>query len=63
MADTAKQREWQKKNTVMVGVRFQRSTDADIIEFLDGKRPQPEIKRILREYIAMQKEKEGESNT
>lgn len=63
MADTAKQREWQKKNTVMVGVRFQRSTDADIIEFLEGKRPQPEIKRILREYIAMQKEKEGESNT
>ena len=43
---------WQKENTVMVGMRLQKSTDADILAFLEGKAKQTEIKKAIRYYIA-----------
>lgn len=36
MADTPKQREWQKENTVMVTIRLQKSTDADILKLFEN---------------------------
>lgn len=45
------QAKWQKSNTTMVAIRLQNSTDADIIEFLDGKQKQTIIKAALREYM------------
>lgn len=46
------QAKWQKKATVMMAIRLQRSTDADIIEYLEGQSKQTVIKKALREYIA-----------
>ena len=43
---------WQKENTVMVAMRLQKSTDADILAFLEGKAKQTEIKKALRYYMA-----------
>jgi len=51
MADTKAHAAWQKENTVMVSVRLQKSTDSDILEFLDGKSKQAVIKEALREYM------------
>ena len=48
--------EWDKKNTVMTSVKLQYTTDADILQFLEGKQKQTVIKLALREYIANHKE-------
>ena len=48
--------EWDKKNTVMVSVKLVRSTDADILQFLEGKQKQTVIKLALREYMKNHKE-------
>ena len=48
--------EWDKKNTVMVSVNLVRSTDADILQFLEGKQKQTVIKLALREYMKNHKE-------
>ena len=48
MAVSQAQTEWQKKNTVMVSVRLQKGTDADILKFLEGKQKQTVIKQALR---------------
>ena len=45
-------RKWQKENTVFIGVKLQKTTDADILDFLKGKQKQTTIKEALREYIA-----------
>lgn len=44
-------KKWAKEKTVMYSLRFQRSTDADIIEFLSDKPRQATIKEALREYM------------
>jgi len=43
--------EWDKKNAIMTSVKLLRSTDADILQFLDGKQKQTIIKKALREYM------------
>lgn len=43
---------WQKENTVMMSIRLQKSTDSDILAFLNGKAKQTIIKDALREYMA-----------
>ena len=45
------QYKWQKKATVMISVRLQRGSDADIIAYLDGEARQTIIKLALREYM------------
>ena len=45
------QYKWQKKATVMISVRLQRGSDADIIAYLDGEARQTVIKLALREYM------------
>ena len=44
-------RKWQKENTVFIGVKLQKTTDADILDFLKDKQKQTTIKEALREYI------------
>ena len=56
MADTPKQREWQKENTVMVTIRLQKSTDADILKLFENGQKQTIIKAALREFIENHKE-------
>ena len=46
------QSKWQKKGTVMISMRLQRGSDADILAYLDGHAKQTVIKAALREYMA-----------
>ena len=45
------QYKWQKKATVMISVRLQKGSDADILEYLQGEARQTVIKKALREYM------------
>ena len=58
MSDSEAKRKWMKENTVFIGVKLQKRTDADILEFLqdhvDAEKKigmQTIIKDALREYI------------
>lgn len=51
---------WQKKNTVTFTTRLQKSTDADILEFLEGKAKATVVKAALREYMENHKEENYE---
>ena len=51
------ERNWKKQNTVMISIRLQKSSDADILEYLDGKQKQTTIKAALREYMERHNEK------
>lgn len=57
MAETEAYKRWAKEKTVIISMRLQKSTDADILAFLEGKQKQTVIKEALREYIANHKEK------
>ena len=39
MSESEAKRNWRKENTVIVKARLQRSTDADILQYLEGKSP------------------------
>jgi hypothetical protein len=47
-------KKWMKENTTFIGLKLNHNTDADILEALQGKQKQTEIKRLLR--IALQSE-------
>jgi len=51
MSESEARKKWQKENTVFIGIKLQKSTDADILRFLEGKQNQTTIKAALREYI------------
>ena len=51
MAVSEAEAKWKKENTVMITMRLQKGTDADILQFLDGKQKQTVIKAALREYM------------
>lgn len=42
---------WMKENTVMINARLTKNTDADIIEYLEGKQKATLIKAAIREYM------------
>ena len=45
--------EWKKKNTVFIGLRLFKTTDADIIEYTDKQTNKGRfVKKALRYYIA-----------
>ena len=51
-------RKWQKENTVFIGVKLQKSTDKDIIEYIDKQKEADKafsvagmFKLALREYM------------
>lgn len=59
--DRKKEYAWNKENKVFVGLSLMRSTDSDIISFLDnkveeGKSKQGAIKEAIREKISREKE-------
>ena len=56
MAASQAKREWMKENTTFIGLKLNHRTDSDILEALQGKQKQTEIKRLLR--IALQSEKQ-----
>ena len=56
MADSEAKKNWMKENTTFVGLKLNHNTDSDILEALQGKQKQTEIKRLLR--IALQSEKQ-----
>ena len=53
--DTEAKKRWDKENTVMVSIKFQKKTDMDILDYLfstaEGVSKQDVIKMALREYI------------
>ena len=57
MPESDAKKRWQKENTVFVGIKLLKSTDADILNYLEGKQNQTEIKKALREYIENHKDK------
>ena len=52
----ARQAAWNKENTVFIGIRLQKSTDSDIIDYLEGKPKQTTIKKALRLLIKSETE-------
>lgn len=56
MADSQAKRDWMKANTTFIGLKLNNRRDADILEALEGKQKQSEIKRLLR--IALQSDKQ-----
>ena len=56
MPESEAYKKWSREKTVMITMRLQKSTDADILDFLEGKAKQTVIKTALREYIENHKE-------
>lgn len=56
MADHPSKARWEKENVTQVSLKLNHNTDSDILEALQGKQKQTEIKRLLR--IALQSEKQ-----
>lgn len=59
MAETEAYKKWSREKTVMITMRLQKSTDADILQFLEDKPKQTIIKAALREYMNNHKEEEN----
>lgn len=45
------QARYDKENTVQIKLKLVKSTDADILAYLEGKNKQGEIKQLIREAI------------
>lgn len=48
MPESAAHRAWVEENTTRITVKLNNRTDADILEALEGKAKQTEIKRLVR---------------
>lgn len=62
MPDTEWKKNWDKENVVFCTTKFFRSSDADILEFLEGKQRATEIKKALRLLIETERNMKGEDN-
>lgn len=60
MMESEARKKWLKENTVFIGIRLQKSTDADILQYLEGKQNQTEIKKALRLLIETERNMKGE---
>jgi len=56
MPDSAAKRKWDKENVLIMSVKLFKNTDADLLEYLEGKQRGPIVKAALREYIENHKE-------
>ena len=54
MPESEAKKAWMKEHTTFVGLKLNHNTDFDILDALQGKQKQTEIKRLLR--IALQSE-------
>ena len=55
MADSQAKRDWMKANTTVFSLKLNHNTDADILQALEGKQRQTEVKRLLRIALAAEK--------
>lgn len=55
MAETQARKEWTKENTTFVGLKLNNRTDKDILEALEGKQKQTEIKRLIRQGMKQER--------
>lgn len=55
MPETQAKKEWGKGNTTFIGLKLNNRTDRDILQALEGKAKQTEIKRLIR--LALEKQK------
>lgn len=60
MPDSEAKRRWIAENTIFIGLKLNKHTDADIIAALDGKARQTEIKRLVR--LGLEKEAQSKVN-
>ena len=51
MADSQAKKDWMKEHTTFIGLKLNNKTDSDILQALDGKQKQTEIKRLIREGL------------
>ena len=56
MPDSEAKKRGMRENTVVITVKCMHKSDADILEFLDGKSKATVIKAALREYMENHKE-------
>jgi hypothetical protein len=56
--ETEARKAWTKANTVFIGVKLQKSTAADILQYLEGKQNQTEIKKALRLLIETERKEQ-----
>ena len=49
------QEKYDKNNTQFIGLKLNLKTDADILQALDGKQKQTEIKRLIRKGLEAEK--------
>ena len=56
MSDYESKKRWDKENTVFIGIKFQRKTDQDVIDYLDGKNKRDTVLKALRLLIATESE-------
>ena len=49
---------WDKENTYLIAIKFQRKTDQDCIDFLEGKNKRDTVCAALREYMKNHKDDE-----
>ena len=50
-SDPPSKKKWDKENTVLIAIKFQKKTDQDCIDFLEGKNKRDTICAALREYM------------
>lgn len=55
MPDGQGKRRWDAENTTMISLKLNNKTDADILEALEGKPRQTEIKRLVRAGMEAEK--------
>lgn len=56
MPDSVAKKNWMKANTTFIGAKLNNNTDRDILDYLNGKQAQTEIKKALRYYIEHEEE-------
>ena len=57
MPDSEWKKNWDKDNIVFCTTKFFKTSDADILKFLEGKSRATEIKRALRLLMETEKQK------
>lgn len=58
MPDSDWKKNWDKENIVFCTTKFFKSSDADILEYLEGKSRATEIKRALRLLIETERKEQ-----
>lgn len=56
MPDSEAKRRWDAENTLVITIKFQRKTDQDCIDFLEGRNKRDTICAALREYMRKENE-------